>query len=230
MAELKQYASSNERHLVFDGKTLHKTAFQGKGKHTKAHAAVIASCLEASLTGVDADYLLSRMDRVKKGFKGKVEHYIQNMFVANTKKFMMKTSAGLSVTNFDDLLKELECNPKMESFQNWYNVFYREMDMNGVGKKNIESELMKECNLMYHDGTVEGGCVGELVSVQISKEQEKIQSRSRSKQRLHLVKSYPGKDRKQNRRATGEYYIIHSAADGSIFGFEKYNVSYAEYN
>jgi hypothetical protein len=65
MAELKQYASSSERHLIFDGKTIHKNAFQGKGKHTKAHAAVIASCLEASLTGPDADYLLSRMDRVK---------------------------------------------------------------------------------------------------------------------------------------------------------------------
>ena len=71
-----------------------------------------------------------------------------------------------------------------------------------------------------------GGCIGDIFGDLISKYQEQVQTKSKSKQSLNLVKSFPGKDvnGRKSRRREADYYVIHTGKDGEI-QFRKLNVS-----
>ena len=232
MAELANYVSTTERHLVFNGVKLHRKAFLRKGTPSKANAAVIAGVLESELSDADSQAITGRMVHVKKGFKGYVNHFITSWWVQNAIDLGMTVrGTGARVQSYEDLVQELESNSTMKSFQNWYNVCYKDTDVKRDGKAEAEAKIMKNLGIKYDDGSTSGGCVGELLSDQLNKQLEKIQTRSRNKQRLHLVKSRPavakaGKGRKPGaRRVAGEYYIVCSDSKNNPLEWHSFNVS-----
>jgi hypothetical protein len=235
MASLSLYASQTETHLVFNGVRLHKKAILKKGSPCHATAALVAGVLESELSQQDADEIKERMAYVKKGFQSFINHQITCWWVENAIKQGMKVSgSGKPVQSYDEMVKELESNSTMESFQNWYKVCYGDRDIKTGGKSEVEERIMKAVGVKYHDNTTTGGCVGELLSEVLSKQIEKIQSRSKSKQQLHLVKSKPPKSVKETfgmdkksaaRRKEGEYYIVRSDSQGRPIEFSGYNVS-----
>jgi hypothetical protein len=233
MSELQAYASQ-DKFLVFDGKTIHKRAFRGKGKASPSEALLVAGKVSSEVSADEVQYIISRMRKVKQGFKYVVETYVENWWVQNAKKMgMVSLINGKMIDTYKDLVEELESNSKMESFQNWYNVCYKENEIKGHAKLEAEGDIMKGLNLTYHDNTVSKGCVLELVSEVMSKMLEQIQSKSRYKQGLHLTKSRPSKKLEETnilskgtiRRDNGCYYIIRSDRMGRFLDFESYNVS-----
>ena len=193
MAELHQIASTSDLYLVFDGRKLHKKAFSRKGKLTIDNAALVAGVLPAQLLPAHADHIIKRMVNVKKVFQSRVQHFAQNSCVENARKIgmIMRRDGGL-VQSYTDIVEELESNCTMENFQNWYNIYYKEFEVKSNGKKDAETRIMQDLNIMYHDNTTNGGCVGKMLSEVLSKLLENIQKQSRDKQRLHLTKSRPG--------------------------------------
>jgi hypothetical protein len=122
-------------------------------------------------------------------------------------------------------VEELESNARMESFQNWYNIYYKEFEGKSNGKQQLEMWIMNQLKIKYHDNTMIGGCIGELLNDIISKLLENMQKRSKDNQRLHLTKSRPEKDMHSNRRVVGDYYVIQSDHAGKPIGWASYNVS-----
>jgi hypothetical protein len=236
MSSLSLYASTTDKHLVFNGVRLHKKGFLRKGKPTRATAALVAGVLETELSLEDTEKIKERMAFVKKGFQSFVNHHITSWWVENAIKIEMRVSeTGKAVQSYADMVKELESNSTMENFQNWYNVCYKDTDVKSAGKSEAEAKIMKELGVKYHDNTTTGGCVGELLTEQICKQIEKIQNRSRNKQLLHLVKSRPPKSIKETegmgrkhgaRRLAGEYFIVRSDSSGRPIEYSGYNVRY----
>jgi hypothetical protein len=232
MAELQQYAS-DVKPVVFDGKYLHKRAFTRKGKPQAKDAALIAGVHEEELEATVATSIMARMSKVKKGFQGKVEHYVKNWWVESARRLGMKIHAtGKLVETYEEMTQELESNPKMESFQNWYNICYKDTEIKSSGKRDAETNILKELKVQYHDKTTVDGCVGVMLAEVMSKQLEYIQSRARTKMQLHLVKSRPsGREREGMlrvggpRRGTGMYYIIESSKTGKMIDYNEYNVS-----
>ena len=231
MADLSIYASTTDKYLVFNGAKLHRKAFLKKGKPSKANAAVIAGVMQSELSDGDTTTIISRMIHVRKGFQSYINHFITSWWVQNAVNLGMRmTSTGVPVGSYEELAQELESNATMESFQNWYNVCYKDTDVKSDGKSEAESKIMKALNLKYDDGSTTGGCVGDLLSEQLNKQLEKIQNRSRNKQRLHLVKSRPAvaKDNGRkpgSRRTAGEYYIVRSDNQNNTLEWSAFNVS-----
>jgi hypothetical protein len=227
MADLNSVASSNDQYPVFDGKRLHKRAFKGKGKLNKDHAALVAGVVASELTESQTKHLLLRMEKVKKVFKSRLEHHAQTLCVdtARSNGMKMRGGGGL-VQTYSDILEALESNPRMESFQNWYDIYYGQFEEKKTGKKEAESKIMMELNVKYHDNTTSGGCVAELLGEVMSKLLENVQKRSREKQRLHLTKSRPANEKKEARRDTGDYFIIHTDPKGKERASYSFNVSF----
>jgi hypothetical protein len=226
MSELQAAASTSDPYLVFDGKRLHKKAFTRKGKLTDDHAVLLAGVLKGDINKTQIDVILSRMRAVKKAFSGRIQHYCHNWCVENARRIgMVMRVGGGPVQSYNDILEELESNPTMESFQRWYNIYYREWEVRSNGKKETEEKIMRELNVKYSDNTTSGGCIGELMGETVSKMLESVQKRSREKQQLHLTKSRPGKENGITRRMPGDYFIIRSDTSGKIIGWDSYNVS-----
>jgi hypothetical protein len=226
MAELHQIASNTDLVLVFDGRRLHKKAFTRKGSLTVDHAAVVAGVLVGDLQQTQAAHVIDRMQNVKRVFKSRVEHYAHNWCVENARKCLMRRSKdGGLVESYTEILTELESNPRMESFQNWYHIYYKDFEGKCNGKREGETRLMNDLNIVYHDYSLSGGCVGELLNEVMAKLLENLQKRSRDKQRLHLTKSRPGKELGNARRVSGDYFIIRSDGNGKNLGCDYYNVS-----
>jgi hypothetical protein len=232
MTELQKVACVDP-YLIFDGKRLHKRAFPRKGKPTFKMAAMIAMKLEEEMDNETATYIMERMTKVKKAFRSKIEHYVTSLWIAQARSIGMKlTTTGAPVESWDDIVRELETNPRMESFQNWYNICYKDREIKAHGKQDTETNLLKELKIQYHDQSLGGGCVGELLAEVQSKLIEQIQTRSRNTQCLHLVKSRPsGKDdlfkkttMNEKRRGVGMYYIIRSDSKGKIIDYTDFNV------
>jgi hypothetical protein len=231
MAELQQYAS-DEKPVVFDGKYLHKRAFTRKGKPQAKDAALVAGAHEEEMDGATTALIIARMMKVKKGFQGKVEHYVKNWWVETARRIGMRLEeTGKLVETYEEMSRELESNPRMESFQNWYNICYKETEIKSSGKRDAESKILKDLKVQYHDKTTVDGCVGIMLAEVMSKQLEYIQTRARTKMRLHLVKSRPSGAEKGGgipggqRRGTGMYYIIESAKNGKMIEYTAYNVS-----
>lgn len=191
MAELQQYAS-DEKPLVFDGKLLHKRAFTRKGKPQPKDAALIAGVFENELDPTVAENIIARMAKVKKAFQGRVEHYVKNWWVENARSLGMKlVESGKEVETYEEMCRELESNPRMENFQNWYNICYKDTEIKSAGKREAESKILKSLKVQYHDKTMVDGCVGVMLAEVMSKQLEYIQTHARNKMCLHLVKSRP---------------------------------------
>jgi hypothetical protein len=225
MAELNQIASKSDPFPVFDGTKLHKNAFPKKGKITTDHAVLVAGVLRANLTDDQCNHIKDRMNKVKRVFKRRVEHHAQSMCVQNAIKAGMKVHGGGTVQTYSDILEVLESNCTMESFQNWYEIYYKDFDIKGTGKRDNEEIIMKDLKVRYNDGTTTEGCVGELLMEVMSKLLETIQKRSKDKQGLHLVKSRPGPETSTKRRVEGDYFIVSSDSQNKMIGWSAFNVS-----
>ena len=173
---------------------------------------------------------------VKTAFASRLQYLIQKHWVERANTMGMEVgSIGEKITNMGHLITELGSNPKMESFQNWYGLCYKDTEMKGPGKHDAETSIMKEMNIQYFDMSKANGCLGKLLSYVASKEQETIQRKSKANQCLHLVKSQPkGKNllaqvdksaRNSTRRTGGDYYIVRSDSKGKAISHCKYNVS-----
>jgi hypothetical protein len=232
MAELHQIASDTDLYPVFTtGKKLNKKAFPGKSKVTPDHAVLVAGVVRGDLTPSQLDHLMDRMNKVKRVFKSRVEHHAQNLCVQYARKIGMKIGKnGDPVQSYSDIVEELESNPKMESFQNWYSIYYEQFEKSSGGKKDAEYNIMSELKVRYHDNTMTGGCVGELLNEVISKLLETMQKRSKEKQGLRLTKSRPGAEKEKdgsarNRRTKGDYFIIRSDPSHKMIDWHFFNVS-----
>jgi hypothetical protein len=236
MAQLALYANTKEKYLVFSGVRLHKKGFLRKGKPSRANAAVVAGVVESDLSVDDAEVIIKRMADVRKGFQSYINHYITSWWVSNAMRMGMRmTQTGKPVQSYEEMVQELESNSTMQNFQNWYTICYRDTDIKSAGKLDAETKIMNNLAIVYHDNTVTGGCVGDLLSEQINKQLGKIQNRSRNKQLLHLVKSRPqssvretpGMNRKPGlRRTAGEYFVVRSDRSGKPVEWSGYNVRY----
>ena len=150
MTELQQLAR-NDPFLVFDGRRLHKKAFPRKVKLTKSMAALVVGKFEEELDDETSDYIIERMKKVKKGFASRIHHYVTSSLVETSRTMGMKqTTSGRPIECWEDVLKELGSNARMESFQNWYNMCYKERETKMNGKQDAESNLLKELNIMTH--------------------------------------------------------------------------------
>jgi hypothetical protein len=225
MAELNQVASKSDAFPVYDGTKLHKNAFPKKGKITTDHAVLVAGVVRANLTDTQLNHIKERMNKVKKAFKRRIEHHAQSLCVRNAIEAGMKLRGGGTVQTYSDILEVLESNCTMESFQNWYAVYYKDFDIDATGKKDNEEIIMKDLKVQYQDGTVTEGCVGELLMEVMSKLLENIQKRSKDKQGLHVVKSRPGKEEEKKRRKVGDYFIVRSDRQNKIVDWSAFNVS-----
>jgi hypothetical protein len=234
MAELAMYAVQKEKHTVFDGVRLAKRAWIRKGKLKKKDAAVVAGVTEDGLSNEDAEEILRRMAYVKKGFASYMSHYITARWLGNAQKVGLKNSVtNKPIVTFTDLLQELESNPRMESFLNWYNICYKDTDVKDTVRDCAEGSIMREIGLKYTDDTMTGGCIGELILETQLKLMEQINNRSKAKQRLHLVRSRPtnaGKEedggmRTSDRRKIGDFFIVRSDGKGKAVSWKSFNVS-----
>ena len=231
MSDWIQY-SSTDSPIVFDGKRLHKKAFYVNGKHDFAAAALLAGELETSLSKTSGNLIIDRMNLAKKGFVGKVRHILQGWWLQRANSIGIKnTLTNQPLVTFDDMLKEMETNARMESFQNFYNLCYKEAEYNKNVKSEYESRMMLDLKVQYLDNTLVGGCVGDLVQKLTSEIVENIQFRSKSAQGLHVVKSKrkladDGKNQLQgsSRRKPGDYYIVRSNPIGKVISYDCYNV------
>jgi hypothetical protein len=227
MADLHQIASPTEPFPVFTGKKLHKKAFPKKGKVFPDHAALVAGVLRADLSQSQLEHTIDRINKVKRVFKSRVEHYAKNLCLEKARKIGMKLSSdGGPVQTYNDILLELESNSKMESFQNWYKIFYEDYETKNGGKKDAERRIMEDLKIKYLDDTVSGGCVGDLLNEVIAKLVETMQKRSKEKQGIHLTKSRPeDKETGRTRRKDGDYFIIRSDSKKKMTDWYFFNVS-----
>jgi hypothetical protein len=224
MADLQQITFPSDPYLTFDGKTLHKKAFGRRGKITDDDAAVVAGLVKDEFIPGESDRLIQRMVNIRSIFKRRIEHYAQLCCVENARRIQMTNSRdGSHVETYNHIMEELESNPRMSNFQNWYYIYYKDFEVKSSGKKDAESKIMKELKITYPDGSTTRGCIGELLNEVISKLLENIQKRSRAKQQLHLTKSSPRGG--GSRRSNGTYYIIRSNENGKMVDADEYNVS-----
>jgi hypothetical protein len=223
MADLQQVTFPLDPYLTFDGKSLHKKAFGRRGKITEEDAAVVAGLVKDEFVQGEAERLIDRMVNLRSVFKRRIEHYAQQCCVDNARRIQMTNRDGSYVETYNHIMEELESNPRMSSFQNWYYIYYKDFEVKSSGKKDAESKIMNQLKIQYQDGSTTGGCVGELLNEVVSKLLENIQKRSRAKQQLHLTKSSPRGG--GSRRSNGTYYIIRSNGNGKMLEADEYNVS-----
>jgi hypothetical protein len=228
MAQLMMYTLAMEKHLIFSGKELHKRAWLRKGRPKKKDAAVIAKVPEDQLRDEEAEEILKRMIKVKEGFTGWMRHHITSQWLERAREMKMKNNGtGKPVTTYEELLEELESNPKMENFVSWYNISIKDMDAKHGGKLGAEKEVMKELKLKYTDNTVTGGCVGDLFLEVRGSIMEHLNGRSKAKQGLHVVKSKPKQDNcgpNKVRRNNGDFCVVKSTSKGT--SSKSFNVSF----
>jgi len=238
MAELAMYAAPKEKYTVYDGARLAKRAWIRKGKLKKKDAAVVAGIPEDRLSNDEAEEIIKRMNYVKKGFASYMNHYITTWWLDNAKKIGLKDHVtGKAVVSFVDLLKELESNPRMESFVNWYKICYKDTDVKNNVRDGAEGRAMREMKLQYVDDSTTGGCVGDLMMEIQLKLTEQINNRSKGKQRLYLIRSKPpsplpeeaGGMRTSDRRSTGDFFIIRTDGKGKPISWKAFNVRYREF-
>ena len=194
----------------------------------------MAGLTEAQLRTEDAEVIMERMVSVKKGFVSWMNHTMTSRWVQNARDMKLKNhETKKEVVTFNDLMKELESNPRMESFVRWYDICCKDTDVKNNVRNGYEKEIMDKINLKYHDDSTSGGCVGDLILEVQGKIMEQINNRSRSKQGLHLVKSKPifqktgekGGMRTSERRNMGDFYIVRSDANGKAVSWKAFNVS-----
>jgi hypothetical protein len=237
MAELQMFAAVGDKYLVFDGKILHKQAFSTKAKQSHAGASLIAGVVGDKLPPAEGNYIIQRMEKVKKAFQGRVSHVIKIAWLEKAKRMGIKVGkTEVDVQTWEELLQELESNSCIQSFVNWYNICYQDNDCVGTSKKKDgESALLRELKVKYQDNTTSGGCLGELFLAESSNLIETIVNRSRSKQCLHVVKSRPtkgeeelglGRTIQKGKRVLGDFYVVRSdARNGKAVSFKRFNVS-----
>lgn len=246
MAQLQIYALQNEKYKVFDGVVIHRNAWIKKGKVQKKHAAVVAGITEGQLKKDEADDLIKRMTNVKRGFAGWMNHHITTRWLEQATQIKLKNHiTNTPVETFQELLEELESNSRMESFVNWYNICYKEMDARHNVRNTAESRIMQELGLTYTGGggstsgsPTTGGCVGDLMLEIQGKLMEQMNNRSKAKQGLHLVKSRPtfsnvNKETNANMDGTkgnsrwniGDFYVVKSDGEGKPIDWKAFNVS-----
>jgi hypothetical protein len=231
MAQLQIYALQNEKYNVFNGSVLHRNSWIRKGKLQKKHAAVVAGITEQQLRDDEANDIMQRMTNVKRGFAGWMNHYVTTRWLEDARRIKLKNHAtNKPVETFKDLLEELDSNPRMESFLNWYNICYKEMDARHNVRNAWEGQIMRELSLKYNDGSTIGGCVGDLLLETQGKLMEQLNNRSKAKQGLHLVKSRPTFKsdytiKPTTRRNIGDFYIVMSDLEGKSESCKQFNVS-----
>jgi hypothetical protein len=239
MAQLQIYALQNEKYKVFDGAVLHRNAWIKKGKVQKKHAAVVAGIREDQLKMEEAEDLIQRMTNVKRGFSGWMNHYMTTRWLDTASRRKLKNhQTNNPVETFHELLEELESNPRMESFLNWYHIVYKDLDARQNVKYTAEGEIMRELGLTYIGGSTTGtpttgGCVGDLMLEVQGKLMEQMNNRSKQKQGLHVVKSRPtfvseknaGSPMSGSRRNIGDFYVVKSEPDGKPVEWTAFNVS-----
>ena len=225
MSELQHLISLTDKHTLFNGKQLHKKAFISKGTHLASHAAVIAGAAQGSMKTEDVTYIIQRMEMLRKGFRERIRHFVTSSWVDNAIQMGLKSSKmNLPIMSYGDMLDELDSNPRVSNFQNWYNICYRDTDVKSQGREIAEKKCMESMNIKYTDGTNSGGCVGELITDVHGKLMEQLQKRSKQKQNLHLVKSRPSRSL-SIRRKLGDYYVVRSDhSTGRMIDFIQYNV------
>jgi hypothetical protein len=228
MADLQRVASQ-QKPLVWDGRTIHKRAFARHGLPTPGNVAVITGCTVEELDAAVTDKVIKRMIEARVGFRKRIELFVTTWWLENARKLSMKKESGRKIETVDDVVDELESNPTMESFQKWYKIAYKDREGGNGGNRASEMRLMKELDVSYNDGTQVGGCVGELMIEVFSNFVERLQSRSKEKQGLHLVKSRPNFLGREpgvgGRRKRGSYYIVRSDHQGNWLEATRYNVS-----
>jgi hypothetical protein len=231
MASLVMYAVQNEKYPVYDGSRLFKKAWVTKGKVKKKDAALLAGVTDDKLGKEDAEAIMRRMNDVKTGFAGWMNTHVTTWWVQNAKDIgLVNHITNRPVVTFSDVISELESNPRIESFVNWYRICYKDTDIKCNVRNGPEQEVMRKLNLRYHDDTTTGGCVGDLILEVQRKLMEQLNNRSRARQCLHLVKSRPhqdSKDKIQNctRRNPGDFYIVRSDKEGKASDWKRFNVS-----
>jgi hypothetical protein len=231
MASFVMVAVANEKYPVYDGTRLFKKGWVQKSRAKKKDAALLAGVTEDKLGKEDETHILKRMDEVKKAFAAWMNTHITTWWLDNAKNIGLKNhKTKKAVTTFPELLAELESNPRMESFLNWYNICYKDTDIKMNVRNGPEQDVMRVLKLKYHDDTTAGGCVGDLILEVQRKLMEQLNNRSRAKQSLHLVKSRPTFDdknrkSKNERRNLGDFYIVKSDKDGKAESWTVFNVS-----
>jgi hypothetical protein len=228
MADLQRVASQ-EKPLVWDGRRIHKRAFARKGLPTPGNVAVIAGCTVEELDPAVIDKVIKRMIEARGGFRKRLELFVRTWWLDNARKLSLKRESGRKIETVEDILDELEANPTMESFQKWYKIAYEDREGGNGGNRASELRFMKELGVSYNDGTQVGGCVGELMIEVFQNLVERLQTRSKEKQGLHLVKSRPNfmgaEPGVRGRRSKGSYYIVRSDHQGNWLEAIRYNVS-----
>jgi hypothetical protein len=245
MSQLQIYAIQGEKYKVFDGSFIHRNAWIKKKTVEKKHAAVVAGITEDQLKEEDANELMNRMTNLKKGFSGWMTHHVSTHWLENATRIGLKNHVTMKpVETFPDILNELESNPTMENFLNWYNICHKDMDGRHNVKHATEAAIMRELKLNYtacakKETPTTGGCIGDLLLEVQGKMIENLNARSRMKQGLHLVRSKPilNTDTQTtdvltkgvSRRNTGDFYVVRSDTERGSYEKTAFNVSVHRY-
>ena len=232
--------ASLEKPLIFDGKRIHKKAFGKKGVNGPSNAALLKGVLESDLAPLEAKSIAERMNNLRKGLRPIIEHHVQQVWLDTARSLgMTKSQSTVPVESFADIIEQLESNSKIESFQNWYRICYMENEKNSGAKEEAEAKLMRDLNIEYEDGSLTGGCLADLMEYVKGKFVEHLQSRSKGRQGLHVVKSRPNIIPEMNyfgqlvptsitakkRRGPGSYFVVHSDQSGNMVNYRSFNVS-----